>query len=91
MTKAVPHRVVVGVDGSPNSVAALHLAMSEALRRHAELDIVHLIAPDASNAQVSGAADMLRDIVSREFPGRRHRGRAAPGRTRGPGADAAQR
>src|SRR5918993_2688636 len=31
------HRVVVGVDGSPRTVAALRWAASEALRREAEL------------------------------------------------------
>jgi nucleotide-binding universal stress UspA family protein len=36
-----PHRVVVGVDGSPNSVAALRFAAEEARLRHAELHVVH--------------------------------------------------
>lgn len=68
MTKGLSHHVVVGVDGSPNSVAALHLAMSEARRRHAALDVVYVIRPDASDAQVSGATDMLEEIMHREFP-----------------------
>ncbi len=35
------HRVVVGVDGSPNSVAALRFAAEEARLRRAELHVVH--------------------------------------------------
>ncbi len=36
-----PRRVVVGVDGSPNSVAAVRFAVQEARLRHAELHVVH--------------------------------------------------
>lgn len=40
------HRsVVVGVDGSPNSLAALRRATREALTRHARLDIVRVLEP----------------------------------------------
>lgn len=68
MTQTESHRVVVGVDGSRNSVAALHLAVTEAMRRHAKLDIVHVVPSDAYDAQVSDGAVMLESIVSREFP-----------------------
>ena len=68
MTMSVVNPVVVGVDGSPSSVAALHLAVSEALRRHSELDIVCVAPPEASDVQVAGSYEMLAEIVSREFP-----------------------
>ena len=68
MTTSVLNSVVVGIDGSPNSVGALHLAVSEALRRHSGLDIVYVAPPDASDAQVAGAYEMLAEIVAREFP-----------------------
>jgi nucleotide-binding universal stress UspA family protein len=35
------HRVVVGVDGSPSSMAALHTAFDHAAKREAELVVVH--------------------------------------------------
>ncbi|GAA3939084.1 hypothetical protein GCM10023085_20700 [Actinomadura viridis] len=37
--------VVVGVDGSPNSLAALRRAADEARRRHARLDVVRVLPP----------------------------------------------
>lgn len=61
-------RVVVGVDGSENSVAALHLAVTQARRRHAELDVIHVVPPDADEAEVSDGAAMLAALVGREFP-----------------------
>ncbi|WP_051301428.1 universal stress protein [Actinomadura rifamycini] len=40
------HRsVVVGVDGSPNSLAALRRAAREAVDRHARLDVVRVLEP----------------------------------------------
>lgn len=41
MTARRAPRVVVGVDGSPNSVTALRFAAEEARLRHAELHVVH--------------------------------------------------
>lgn len=41
MTVRRTPRVVVGVDGSPNSVTALKFAAEEARLRHAELHVVH--------------------------------------------------
>lgn len=38
---APPGDVVVGVDGSSNSLAALDVAVGEAIRRHAELTVVY--------------------------------------------------
>ena len=41
------HRsVVVVVDGSPNSLAALRRVAREALERHARLDVVRVLEPD---------------------------------------------
>ncbi|TDC86779.1 universal stress protein [Actinomadura sp. 7K507] len=45
------HRcVVVGVDGSPNSMAALRRAAREAADRHARLDVVRVLEPDGALA-----------------------------------------
>lgn len=63
------HRVVVGVDGSYNSLAALHMAVDHARQCHAALDIVYVLPPDACEAEVSDGAVMLEAIVGREFPG----------------------
>ncbi|WP_205718163.1 universal stress protein, partial [Actinomadura soli] len=40
--------VVVGVDGSPNSMAALRRAAREAVERHARLDVVRVLEPDGA-------------------------------------------
>lgn len=39
-------RVVVGVDGTPNSLAALRHAALEAAQREAALDVVHVVGRD---------------------------------------------
>ena len=45
------HRcVVVGVDGSRNSMAALRRAAREAVERHARLDVVRVLEPDGALA-----------------------------------------
>jgi nucleotide-binding universal stress UspA family protein len=59
MDPRTAHKVVVGVDGTPRTVAALRWAASEALRRDAELVAVHawgsMVRP-ASYAPVGASA-----------------------------------
>jgi nucleotide-binding universal stress UspA family protein len=69
-------RVVVGVDGSPNSVTALHHAAQAALRLGTDLDIVLALETQADEATLADAARRLDELVSREFPG----GLGAPSR-----------
>lgn len=44
------HGIVVGIDGSPSSRAAVQWAARDAALRHARLTLVHLVAPVASIA-----------------------------------------
>ena len=59
MDPRTAHKVVVGVDGAPRTIAALRWAASEALRRDAELVAVHawgsMVRP-ASYAPVGAGA-----------------------------------
>jgi nucleotide-binding universal stress UspA family protein len=61
-------RVVVGVDGSPNSLAALRRAVMQARLRSAELDVVQVIPHDADKAAVSAARAMLEELIDRFVP-----------------------
>ena len=61
-------RIVVGVDGSPNSLAALSRAIVQARVRAAELDIVQVIPDDADEAAASAARAALRELVARCAP-----------------------
>jgi nucleotide-binding universal stress UspA family protein len=65
--------VLVGVDGSPNSIAALHRAADEAKRRGARLDVVNVIS-DRREGVFSRAAAWfrLRRLVARELPRTQH-------------------
>jgi nucleotide-binding universal stress UspA family protein len=61
--------VVVGVNGSPNSIVALHRATDTARRLGSDLDIVLAVAPRASDSLVAAERDRLERLVRREFPG----------------------
>lgn len=60
--------VVVGVDGSRNSIAALRRADRQARRRLAALEVVYVIRPDAGAAEAADARDMLRRTVEVALP-----------------------
>lgn len=67
--QSAPHRVVTGVDGSPNSAVALRRAVSQARQRHAELDIVQVAPADADAATLADDLAVLEQFAAREFPG----------------------
>ena len=67
-TTVHPAKVVVGVDGSPESDAALRLAYEEARARHGELVVVHawqfpLLGPSGDDRR--RAEEQLADSVER--------------------------
>lgn len=68
--------VVVGVDGSPNSMAALRRAAREASERHARLDVVRVMEPGDGPARRPFNAIRewlrLRRLVARLIPRSRH-------------------
>jgi nucleotide-binding universal stress UspA family protein len=68
--------VVVGVNGSPNSIVALHRATDTACRLGADLDIVLAVAPQVGDPHLAAERDRLDRLVRREFPG----GTGAPSR-----------
>ncbi|HEY7488464.1 MAG TPA: universal stress protein [Streptosporangiaceae bacterium] len=67
--------VIVGVDGSPNSIAALHRGAKEAKDRSARLDVIRVIA-DRRGRRLSPdrvvAWLRLRGMVARELPRTQH-------------------
>ncbi|MBU8865807.1 MULTISPECIES: universal stress protein [Micrococcaceae] len=63
MASGVRKGVVVGVDGSSDSLVALDLAASEAQRMDEDLVIVHASGPDPRPSSVSGDSDVLADAV----------------------------
>ncbi|HZB31990.1 MAG TPA: universal stress protein [Streptosporangiaceae bacterium] len=70
------HRcVLVGVDGSPNSIAALHRAADEAKRRNARLEVIR-VPGDRGHRLLSPARVAawlrLRRLVARELPRTQH-------------------
>jgi nucleotide-binding universal stress UspA family protein len=54
-----PGPVVVGVDGSPNSMAALRCGVLRAAERGADLEMIYVIGCDADPAAVSAGYAML--------------------------------
>lgn len=58
-----PRCVLVGVDGSPNSIAALRRAAVETVRRHAMLDIVCVVPDALDHGQAEAARGRLNDMV----------------------------
>ncbi|MEV4002564.1 universal stress protein [Actinomadura sp. NPDC049753] len=68
--------VVVGVDGSPNSMAALRRAAREASERRARLDVVRVMEPGDAPARRPFNAIRewlrLRRLVARLIPRSRH-------------------
>jgi nucleotide-binding universal stress UspA family protein len=62
-------RIVVGVDGSPNSVAALRRAVMQAGQRHAELELAYVVAPGAGPPAIAAGIQQLTDVAGRAFPG----------------------
>lgn len=54
-----PGPVVVGVDGSPNSMAALRRAVLKAAERGADMEMIYVIGCDADPAAVSAGYAML--------------------------------
>lgn len=61
-------RVVVGVDGSPDSAAALVQAASQARQRNATLDVVHVLPEDADARAAVLARVMLGEFTRRVCP-----------------------
>ena len=64
-------RIVVGVDGSPGSLAALEWAVDEARRRQARLDVVHvwdvpMLAYSAITPVVTGIDEGELESAARE-------------------------
>jgi nucleotide-binding universal stress UspA family protein len=66
------HRVVVGVDGSPNSVAALRRAVAQARRRQAVVEVVHVVGEADSDHDLDADLDagrrLIAGVVAKTFP-----------------------
>jgi nucleotide-binding universal stress UspA family protein len=61
-------RVVVGVDGSPNSAAAFQRAAAQARQRNAVLDVVYVLPPGADATAETVARVMLGQFTRRQCP-----------------------
>jgi nucleotide-binding universal stress UspA family protein len=67
-------RIVAGVDGSPNSLAALRRAAAEAQRRHTSLDVIRVL-PGGRLRSFAGTGSewlRLRALVARTLPADQH-------------------
>lgn len=66
--------VVVGVDGSPNSMAALQRGAREAQERHARLDVIRVVSPTGTRAWLGTAVAWLRlrALVADALPTSQH-------------------
>lgn len=66
--------VIAGVDGSPNSIAALRRAATEAQQRHARLDVVRVITPGRTPGLVRTGTEWLRlrTLVAQTIPHAQH-------------------
>jgi nucleotide-binding universal stress UspA family protein len=69
-----PRCVVVGVDGSPNSMAALQRGAREAQERHARLDVIRVVSPAGPPAFMGTATAWLRlrALVANALPTSQH-------------------
>ncbi|HTT51123.1 MAG TPA: universal stress protein [Streptosporangiaceae bacterium] len=65
---ANPRRVVLGLDGSPNSVAALHRAVAETARLGGTLDAVLVLPASAGPEAYAAGLRMLAGTLSHEYP-----------------------
>ena len=62
-------RIVVGVDGSPNSIAALHRAVNEARDLAAALEVVLVIPEPPEPGGLAAGLERISQILAREYPG----------------------
>lgn len=67
-----PRYVIIGFDGSPNSVIALRRAAVEAKERHARLDVVRVIPRAGGPLRTPAAWLGLRNEVARLVPRIQH-------------------
>lgn len=67
-----PRFIITGFDGSPNSVAALRRAATEAQKRHARLDVVRVVSQAGGLLRTPIEWLRLRGEVARLLPRSQH-------------------